>query len=437
MISTTVFILHTVLAMTPFQNSALGLKMDLPEGAVVMGTRDTPPFCIISSGNEDDMWHLRLERGTNPESKTVKKLIEQSKTAGLDEKPTTILASNAMKVGVLEGWWKVEQGTTEIGNTIVGQLAIPAHGNQFIMARILTTDVGWRRNSVMLKQMLQSIVPIDPVALVQDNLQGLDAATKQLTSLNEKHLRTLVGFKEWRRIQKSSDGSGRASDIGYALVQIESGHVEEVEPHIGKEKLPPNGIIVLVTSRIVPNPETGVVIDSYARYWMSWDGKEERWSNRVTRSIGKAKATESETGLRNRPEIGSPKSRLMVVQQDLTADIIETPFKALAQDPWLPRALVWILGPVLSTVDDDERFIWKTYENSGGVQRTVVRTDSIKKYADGTRVITTRFGEDNDSLWTTIDPQGRMILQEQNDGAFVTGTTEGTLRSIWSPRNLW
>jgi hypothetical protein len=127
----------------------------------------------------------------------------------------------------------------------------------------------------------------------------------------------------------------------------------------------------------------------------------------------------------------------MVIQQDLTSDIIETPFKTLSQDPWLPRALVWILGPILSSVNHDACFIWKTYENSGGVQRVVIRTDSIEKYPDGTRVITTRFGEENVSVWTTIDPNGRMILQEQKEDAFVTGTTEDVLRAIWSPRNLW
>tara|TARA_B100001964_G_C14246580_1_gene607754 strand:- start:1291 stop:2604 length:1314 start_codon:yes stop_codon:yes gene_type:complete len=437
MFNATILILNSLLSTTPYQNSALGLKMDLPEGAVVMGTRDNPPFCIISSGDEDNVWHLRLERSENPESKTVKEIVLQSITVGSNEKPKTTIESGAMKVGALEGWWKAEESTTEIGNMVLGKLGIPAHGNQFILASVLATDVSWRRNSVMLKRTLQSIVPLDPIALIQDNLKGLEAATKQLTSLDEDYLRTLVGFKEWRRIQKSSTGSGPASDIGYALIQIETGNIEEVELHNGKEKMVPNGIIVQVISRLVPNPDTGIIIDSYARYWMSWDGKEERWSNRVTRSMGKAKATECETGLRNRREIGSPKSRLMVIQQDLTSDIIETPFKTLSQDPWLPRALVWILGPILSSVNHDACFIWKTYENSGGVQRVVIRTDSIEKYPDGTRVITTRFGEENVSVWTTIDPNGRMILQEQKEDAFVTGTTEDVLRAIWSPRNLW
>ena len=170
---------------------------------------------------------------------------------------------------------------------------------------------------------------------------------------------------------------------------------------------------------------------------MSWDGKEERWSNRVTRWMEKARATECETGLRNRPEIGSPKSRLMVVQQNLTADVIEEPFKTLAENPWLPRALVWIIGPFLSYIDEDSHFIWKAYENSGGVQRVVTRTDRLENQPDGTRVISTYFGEENDSMWTTIDPNGRVILQEQRGGAFVTGTTQDTLRAIWGPRDLW
>jgi len=422
---------------TPYQNGALGLKMNLPDGAAVVGASTMPPFCIISSGDTSNVWHIRLERGTNANVKTPRELLSMPKNTESEQIPAEILESRAMQVGDVQGWWRVERSSDESGVTILGRLAIPAHGEQFILASARTSDHGWSRNSGMLIQTLQSIVPVDPLLLIQNKLNGLSAATAQLTMLNKSSLQPLIGFKEWRRIQTSGTNNSPGADIGYALIQIESGNIDEVELQTGQEQMEPNGIIVSVTSRLVPNPNTGVVIDSYARYWMSWDGKEERWSNRVTRWMEKARATECETGLRNRPEIGSPKSRLMVVQQDLTADIIETPFKSLAEDPWLPRALVWVLGPFLSTIDEDSHFIWKAYENSGGLQRVVTRTDRLEKQPDGTRVIATHFGEENDSLWTTIDPQGRIILQEQRGGAFVTGTTQETLRAIWGPRNLW
>ena len=170
---------------------------------------------------------------------------------------------------------------------------------------------------------------------------------------------------------------------------------------------------------------------------MSWDGEESRWSNRVTKWLEKAKATESETGIRNRPEIGSPRSRLIVLQQDLTSDVIKSPFKALAEDPWLPRALVWILGPFLSSSGHDEQFMWMTYENSGVSSKIVTRVDSLHQNDDESWTVDTKVGEGEVTLWSTFNEDGSLLTQTQKNGAVVTGATHDMLENIWAPRNLW
>ncbi len=433
MIQFPLLIVLAVLTQTTYQNGAIGLKIDLPEESVVVATNNTPPFCMISSGNPSNVWHLRLERGIHPDAETPEKLLSLSSQVGDSH---VLLENTPLQAGELEGWWRVEKSGSDGDATIIAKLALPTQGEQFILASFMTDEEGWARNSGYLKQIAQTIVPLDPLELISKKLAGLDAATARLNALNKDSLRALIGFAEWRRIRAKTENGMLGTDIGYARIYIESGNIEEVEFRKGQQKLQDNGIIVTVRTRILPNVVTGVVTDSYARYWMSWDGKAERWSNRVTRWLDQASATESETGIRNKPEIGSPKSRLMVLQQDLTSDVIQTPFKALAEDPWLPRALVWVLGPLLKSEGGGSEYIWLTYENSGNTQRVVTRTDSIKKQKD-TWTIETHFGENEVTLRSTFDEQGHIVMQEQKNGAVVTSTTEEELKGIWEPRNLW
>lgn len=427
------------LVMTPYQNGVIGLEIDLPEGSSVIATSSTPPFCLVSSGNPSNIWHLRLERGVHPEAKSVEELLNFSNNGsniGSEPENIVILENHAMHAHSIGGWWRVEKSEEESGNTIIARFALPIQGEQFILASFRASEDVWKSQSELMKRTVKSIVPLDISKLMKEKLDGLDLATAKLESLNEESLQPLIGFKEWRRIQsKGEDGS--LNDIGYALIQVERGNKDEVEIRDNQIPLPADGIIVSVRSRLLPNRNTGVVTDTFARYWMSWDGKEERWSNRMTRWLENARSTESETGLRNRPEIGSPKSRLIVLQQNLTSSTIEEPFNTVAEEPWLPRALVWVLGPYLQSDKDGSHFIWKAYENFGNTRRVVTRNDRVKELPDGSREIATQFGDGADSLWTTVNEQGQLIQQKQNSDGYITGTSTETLRKIWEPLNLW
>ncbi len=413
-----------------YQNGDIGLKINLPTESMVSSTSKSPPFCMISSSNPSNIWHLRLERGINPNAKTVNELLNLPQGEDFSDHQV-VIENRSMFAGAVEGWLHaIEQRGTENPIVIV-RFAIPIDGDQFILATGRCLRSSWDINTETILNCMQSIRPLDPVKLVQDKLKGLENSTTILSSLNKDILKPLIGFQEWRRIQSNEE------DLGYALVQVSTGNIEEVEIRDGQEELPKTGIIVTVRSRLLPNEATGVVIDSFGRYWVSWDGKESRWSNRVTRWLEKAKATESETGIRNRPEIGSPKSRIIVIQQDLTSDIIKPPFKGLAEDPWLPRAFVWVLGPLLASGDHDSTYIWMTYENSNEQQIIATRTDSLHADDNGNWTIETHVGEGEVTLWSTFNAQGSLLKQVQKDGAIVTGTTPETLRAIWEPKNLW
>ena len=426
----------TALQPTPYKNGSVGVSIEIPEGASVIATTIIPPFCMIAGSNPSNNWHLRLDRGPNPSGLTPRELVLEAKKRVRTPDDANILTDISLAAGNLDGWWLLVSSSQEEDTTVVGWYVIPAPGQQYLMASVLTDDIGWQLMGESILASLQSIRPLDPVAAISEKIAGLDAASNILSTINERTLRPLVGFEEWRRIQTIRSGESIPSDIGYARVSVHAGNVDNLNVNNKQNSDNPTGIIVMLQSRLVPNPETGVIVDSTARYWMSWDGKEERWSNRVHRWVDKVSAIESETGIRNRAELGSPKPKLLVLQQDLSSNKIEPPFETIVEEPWLPRAMVWILGPWLLSNNQTTQYIWRTYENTG-TQRVVTRYDTMTAISDGSTTITTKFGEGGDSLTTTVDVDGHLVIQKQVGGVIVSGSSEETLKAIWQPRNLW
>ena len=318
---------------------------------------------------------------------------------------------------------------------IFGWFAIPTVGNQMVVASILTNKEAWEVYGEHVLQSLQSIEILDPIALIHEKIDGLNASSAVLSHLSEKNLQPLIGFHAWRRIQTIDDSGAPEREIGYMQVSVATGNKKDISDLQKEHSLPANGIIVTIRSRIRPNPETGVIVDSVGHYWMSWDGKDERWSNRITRWLDRVSSVKSETGLRSRAKLGTVNPSLLVMQQDLTSNAIETPFQTTTQDPWLPRALVWIIGPLLKD-SNASNFIWYTYDNSSE-PRVVTRTDVISYNTDGTKTIATSFGLSGDEISTTVDHSGQLIKQVQLGNILISGSTKETLRQIWQPQNLW
>jgi hypothetical protein len=419
----------------PYQNGVIGVKMELPAESVVVGTNSHPPYCLIASDNPSNAWTLRVDRQPNQEGILPKDVVFAAIDAIKAPEGTVTLIDTVIAIGDQTGWWNVLHHTNQEQQSIIGRLALPAQGSQIIFVTLVTDLGGWKYGQNAFMSTLQSITPLDPVALLSGKLQSLQAAEVFLDNLNEKTLRPLDGFQEWRRIQTA--GPKGAKDIGYAFVHIGLGTMQDLEKESAETKdNEPTGIIVTFQSRFVPNLETGVVTDTDARYWMSWDGKDERWSSKTTRWLDKISATNSETGIRNRAQLGAPKPKLLVVQQDLTTNVIEPPFEIPVTDPWLPRALVWITGPLFATLDSSETFRWRCYDNVGA-QKMVLRIDELIVNDNETKTLVSQFGEGGESTTTTFDRDGRTTKQVHPNKMVVTTCTKELIDSIWKPVNLW
>ena len=412
-----------------YKNGDVGVQIVLPADSVVAATSQIPPSCMISSSNPSVMWHLRLDRSPNPSNLTPKVIVHQTRSRRDDPEGTKVLVDSALKIGDIDGWWLL----LEESSGVYGWLAMPAIGNQTLVASVLTNKEGWNLCGDRLVRSLQSIVLLDPIARIGEKIDGLDASTSVLAGLSKESLQPLIGFHEWRRIQ-TADDSG-AADIGYMQVSISAGTMRDINDVKAEGEEPPYGIIVTVRSRILPNPETGVVVDGVGHYWMSWDGKDERWSNRITRWLDRVSAVKSETGIRSRAKLGMAKPSLLVMQQDLTSNAIETPFQVTTEEPWMPRALSWILGPLLKD-NHSSRFLWHMYDNSTKPRITTCR-DIISSNADGTKTITSDFGSNGNAVSTTVDHNGFLVRQIQQGNILITGSTKETLQQIWQPQNLW
>ena len=434
MLNTIFFSLASLLISAPYQNGIVGFQMDLPAQTEIVGTSTHPPFCIISSGNSSVNWNLRIEKRPTKKGITPKQFILDAVKSVESPDGTVALAQMEMTIGAQKGWWHVLHHSKQVEQSIIGRLAILAPGQQMIMATVVTNLEGWKYGQEQIVRILQSIIPVDPVVLLRNKMQSLDAASALLSTLNEESLRPFDGFEEWRRIQAiEQDGSLR--DIGYAYIAVALGSMQEIENTNSTKNEPPTGIVVTFQSRLVPNLETRVVSDTDAKYWMSWDGQDERWSSKTTRWVDKINATISETGFRNRPQLGAPKSQLLVVTQDLTTNLMESPFESEIINPWLPRALTWISGLLISNVTSDTTYRWWCYDNIEK-QTILTRIDSVVVHFNETKTLTTQFGEGMKSANSTFDNSGHLIRQTIQNNAVITGSTKDQLSKIWAPLNL-
>jgi hypothetical protein len=418
----------------PYQNGIVGIQINLPDQAEITGSSVQPAFCIISSGNSSIKWNLRIEKQPTKEVISPKQFILDAIQNVESPAGTVVLSQSEMAIGSQKGWWHLLHHSNQDEQSIIGRLALRAPGQQMVMATVVTNLEGWRYGQEQILRSLQSIIPLDPAVLLAKKINSLDAATSLLDALHEDVLRPLDGFQEWRRIQAIEvDGSLR--DIGYAYVAVELGSRQDIESTTRKIDEPPTGIIVTFQSRIIPNLETRVVSDTDAKYWMSWDGQDERWTSKSIRWVDKINVTISETGLRNRPQLGAPKSTLLVVSQDLTTSLVEPPFEYKIINPWFPRAITWIPGLILTKAKTDTAYRWWCYDNIEK-QQILTRIDSVVVHQNETTTLITQFGEGAASTTTTFDRHGRLIQQTIQNSAVITGSTKDQIHEIWSPFNL-
>ncbi len=418
----------------PYKNMSIGMEITLPSGASVVATSSDPPSCMIQGGTGQASWHMKIDRILETDQKTPQELTLLAYERQKSEDKTRILDDKSINIGNIEGWWlRTSLYIKEAQESTLCWLALPVHGDQAIMASILTTTEGWQRSGPSIIASLQSILALDPAAVLTQRISGLDSASTLLSDLSSESLSPCIGLSYWRQIQQFQEGQIRPIDIGYAHITSRIGTISEIGTSNASHG--EKGLLVEVRSRILPDQETKIVTDTVGYYWMSFDGKEEIWSSITSRWKGKIKTVEKETGIRNRPTLGEPNPKLLILRQDVTSNRQLSPIEAKITNPWLPKTLTWIIGPWLSK-ERPSHLSWKTLNDYVDPPAETMRTDEIKSTASGFSV-TTRMGDSDALVVTQYDSGGQFLRRTLGNGAVIFETNEKTLQAIWEPKGLW
>ena len=418
----------------PYKNGSVGFTLDLPASAAVAATNVSPPSCLITGGKSIDTWHLRLDRGANPELLSPKEVVLLLKNRHSGSKNSVELQNQAIQLGGVNGHWLLIKETMQDEDTLFGWLVLPLHGNQYLVANLLTTERGWATHGQAINKLIASVTPLDPVALIAERLNSIEHSSTLLNSFSKATLRPLIGIDQWRAIKQWDAPNNEYKDIGYLHLVVWEGKSSAIEDFNAKSDAD-EGIIVSIQTRMVTNETSGIVVDTLAQYWMSFDGQNERWRQQTKRWMDTAHLLESETGILLPAKLGQPKTKLRVFKENLTSKTIEDPFEIEIQKPWLPRTLHWIMGEVLY-LSDSKRFFWKTFDNSSGNQM-LTRIDDVTQLENNNTVISTSFGEQGVVLVTTLDATGTFVSQTQQGGLFIESSSQSELKPIWEERNLW
>ena len=410
------------------------MEITLPVGATVVATSSDPPSCMIQGGVGQASWHMKIDRILETDQKTAQELTLLAYERQKSEDKTRILDDQANTIGNIEGWWmRTSLYIKDAEESTLCWLALPVHGSQAIMVSILTTTEGWQQSGPSIMTSLQTLVPLDPAAVLTQRIVGLDSASTLLSDLTQESLAPSTGVSNWRQIQQFQEGKVRPIDIGYAHITSKIGTISEIGTSSANRD--EKGLLVEVHSRIMPNQETKIVTDTVGYYWMSFDGKEEMWSSTTTRWKGKIKTLEKETGIRNRPTLGEPNPKLLILRQDLTSNRQLSPVEAKINNPWLPKTLTWVIGPWLSKTRPSH-LSWRTLNDYVDPPAETMRNDEIKSTEIGFSV-TTRMGDSDALVVTHYDSDGQFLRRTLGNGAVIFGSNEKTLKAIWEPKGLW
>lgn len=424
----------TSLAVTPYKNLTIGIEILLPTTGRVVATSNNPPSCMVKGGNERGTWHLRLDRVLDTQQRTPQELVHFAFARNASPEGTTIIEDRSINIGVVQGWWlRTSLPIDDAQDSTLCWLAMPFPGGQALMASILTTNDGWDLHGTALLSSLETIQVMDPAKILTDRLEGLDQAISLLSDLSATSLDVSIDTSSWRRIQQFNDGDIRPTDIGYARIQSRIGNKSEIgSTNSDDTQL---GLIVEVHSRLIPDQISQIVTDTTGYYWMSFDGKEERWSSVSTRWKGEIRTSQQETGILQRPSLGNPNPKLLILRQDTTSNRQLSPIEVELASPWLPKTLTWVIGHWLAETRPAQ-LSWRTLNDYIDPPHETMRSDNIESTANGFTV-TTRLGDSDVAIITEYDNEGKLLRRELGEGIVIFGTDERTLRSIWEPKKLW
>jgi hypothetical protein len=173
--------------------------------------------------------------------------------------------------------------------------------------------------------------------------------------------------------------------------------------------------------------------DRVQRCWISWDLQEEVWVDSVTRRVGDSRTSQEEIVVRSPPSLGVPRGQLLVIRQDEAHGTRNT-WTLIPEDPWLPRALRWLVWEVPGA-DRANSVAWHVWDETTSAPRTTIRRDSWDGDAAGRRSWTWS-GIDGLPTALGFDKGGRWIRAARPGGTVIEVSDKDTVTNRWKAAGL-
>ena len=433
----------------PFAAEGLGIKINLPAGAIVGAERAKADANLVITATDNatmPTWTLRIQSLTSTSEKAtaagqIDDLIREFKQTKQEHK---VVSNQAISIGGMNAQLCYVQRTTKEGQPFAsGWLVIPNGKKTFMSFTVQTLPEHLPKVRALLEASFATIQLRSTEEMASSRLARFEAGQHFLSTLTPQRLKTLIGQKQLYRIYVPADAKTGAAEVerGYSLVEVLEAKKGAVDPRRPEKDYRSGdkdvGLMVHVGARVVADAKRGIYDDSDALYWMAWDQSSETWSVTATRKQGDAEQGENETGVREVRTAGSPVPKLTVVKRSVESG--EVPYSWEVPDGYLSQALGWLVGRLLprdanQPLEYAYYFYVASYLNPKVYQRVDRWAPSSE---DSTRwVLTTQLTTDSQPFTSIYGRDGALVRRTHSDGTVTEPVALEELRRIWKSKGL-
>jgi hypothetical protein len=425
----------------PLVAEPIGLRMHLPEGAIVMPevAQGAVSYAITGGKGEAEPWSMRIST-LSPALQQVSAevlLAEHLESVKATGRPHRVIESGPRTFGGAQGQLLyLEQTLDDEQRLVNGWLLLPTSARTFVTFAILTTAEYFPRIRPTLESSFSTIELRTNAELLDERQAQLERGRAVVETFTPQRLRSALTERHWFRIFRPAgpEQPGDEVEVGFLSVQA----LEAARGRLTPERQPQSygaleserGLMVLIEARAIIDAEKGQYLDVDGRYWMDWDRATEAWSLRQTQRYGDASQTTAETGLRN----GASLEVIHSLREQLTR---EPSRWTVPDEAYLSQPELFLLGTLLPRDRPLDGAIGFFCYDAKSRQLTQ-RVDRWARSRDGTGnwLLTTTPMLDVSTIVQVFDASGRRLERIDADGTVTRRIDPNDLRRLWQSKGL-
>ena len=427
----------------PFNVEAIGLKIHLPELAIVSlkPSGDRPVF-QVNDASEPQMWRMRIEsiQFSSAQNRTTPDPAAYLDQVLARQGEHSLLVTKTTDYGEVEGKLCFIQRTQTDGKSLVtGWLILPSGRASYLVFTVLIIPDFYPQFRPVLESSYSTIqIKSDEVRSLE-NMSRIENGKRFLKSITRERLESMIGLRQWFRTYKpaSPDRTTVETELACSVVEVLRARLGELDPNRPESRYTPDereeGIMVRILGRIVLDQQRNSYYDTSASYWMAWNQDSERWSVVGTQRQGQASRTEQEAGIRMAPSVSNPAPKLIVSAPPLSNYEWKVP------DVYLSQALSLLLGRLLPKDQSEPQFFTYYFYNARSTPPSIaLRYDRWELMNDGSGHwrLATLLNKTLPPELSTYSSDGTLIQRVRPTGDVTVPTTRDSLLRLWRSKGL-